>query len=126
MKITLSFCLNLLLVVSAVAQVNVPFERIRHSADEPGNWLTYGGDYSGHRFSLLTQLTPKNVSKLKPAWIYQSHDAGKWEVTPLVVNGILYISERPNVVTALDGRRLTAVELSPLHVFGRGRMLRTG
>jgi alcohol dehydrogenase (cytochrome c) len=89
---------------SALAQVNVPFERIRHAADEPGNWLTYGGDYSGHRHSKLTQLTLDNVSKLQPAWVYQARDPGKWEVTPLVIDGIIYLSERPNIVTAIDGR----------------------
>jgi alcohol dehydrogenase (cytochrome c) len=86
------------------AQVQVPYDRLRHAGDDSANWLTYGGDYSAHRYSRLSQITPKNVAKLKPAWIYQSREAGKWEVTPLVVNGILYVSERPNVITALDGR----------------------
>src|SRR4051812_21896207 len=100
----ISLILVLAVSAEALAQVNVPFERIRASASEPGNWLTHGGDYSGHRYSTLDQLTPANVKDLKPAWVYQARDAGKWEVTPLVVDGIIYISERPNVVTALDGR----------------------
>ena len=104
MKITFFLSLNFLLAFSVAAQVKVPFERIRNAAEEPGNWLTYDGDYSAHRYSLLTQLTTKNISQLKPAWIYQSREAGRWEVTPLVVDGIIFISERPNIVTALDGR----------------------
>ncbi len=104
MKNIFSFSLTLVLAASAVAQVKVPFDRIRRSADEPGNWLTYGGNYAGSRFSTLSQLTPKNISKLKPAWIYQSREAGKWEVTPLVVDGVIYVSERPNIITALDGK----------------------
>lgn len=104
MKFIFSLLTIVLLGASAPAQVQVPFERIRDAADEPGNWLTYGGNYAGHRYSGLAQLTPKNVAELKPAWIYQSRDAGRWEVTPLVVNGVIYISERPNVVTALDGK----------------------
>jgi alcohol dehydrogenase (cytochrome c) len=87
----------------ALAQVQVPFERIRHAADEPANWLTYNGSYSGHRYSALSQITTSNVANLKPAWIYQSREASKWEVTPLVVDGTLYVSEKPNVITALDG-----------------------
>ncbi len=94
----------LLAAVSAVAQVDVPFERLRHAGDEPENWLTYGGNYSGHRFSSLTQIAPSNVATLKPIWIYQSREAGKWETTPLVINGTIYVTERPNVITALDGR----------------------
>src|SRR5881394_4068266 len=103
MKNALSLSLALF-AASALAQTQVPFERIRHSADEPGNWLTYGGNYAGHRHSTLAQLTPANIAGLKPAWIYQSREAGKWEVTPLVVDGVIYASERPNIVTALDGR----------------------
>ena len=102
---TLAMSLVLCLIASAVVgQVKVPYQRILDSATEPGNWLTYGGNYAGHRYSTLDQITKDNVASLKPAWIYQAKDAGKWEVTPLVVDGILYISERPNVVTAIDGR----------------------
>jgi alcohol dehydrogenase (cytochrome c) len=96
--------LALLGAAAAFAQVNVPFDRLRHAADEPANWLMYGGNYHGHRFSRLDQLTPANVAKLQPAWVYQARDAGKWEVTPLVVDGIIYVTERPNVVTAIDAR----------------------
>lgn len=103
MKFILSFFVIVEFAASAVAQVNVPFERIRNAAGEPGNWLTYGGDYSGHRYSTLSELTPKNIDRLKPAWIYQSREAGRWEVTPIVVDGVIYVSERPNIVTALDG-----------------------
>lgn len=96
--------LAVLVSFSASAQVKVPFERIRDAAKEPGNWLTYGGNYAGHRYSTLTQLTPANIAKLKPAWVYQSREAGKWEVTPLVVDGVIYLSERPNIITAIDGK----------------------
>jgi alcohol dehydrogenase (cytochrome c) len=104
MRLLQCILLASLFSASASAQVKVPFERIRRAADEPGNWLTYGGNYNGHRHSTLEQLTPKNVAELKPAWVYQSRESGRWEVTPLAVDGIIYISERPNIVTALDGR----------------------
>jgi alcohol dehydrogenase (cytochrome c) len=104
MKIYFLLPLAALFVLQSPAQVKVPFERIRDSAKEPGNWLTYGGNYSGHRYSALTQLTPNNIAGLKTAWIFQSREAGKWEVTPLVVDGVIYVSERPNIVTAIDGK----------------------
>jgi alcohol dehydrogenase (cytochrome c) len=104
MKTILLLPIAAVFAVSALAQVQVPFERIRQSAAEPGNWLTYAGNYNGQRFSTLDQLTPKNIANLKPAWIYQSREAGKWEVTPLVIDGVIYISERPNIITALDGK----------------------
>jgi len=105
MKIILPLSFAVALAASAArAQVQVPYERLRQADNEPANWLTYGGDYAAHRYSSLTQLTPTNVACLKPLWAYQSREAGKWEVTPLVVDGVIYISERPNVITALDGR----------------------
>jgi alcohol dehydrogenase (cytochrome c) len=91
-------------MASSFAQVQVPYERILTAKNEPGNWLTYSGNYAGHRHSALTQLTRANIAGLKPAWIYQSRDAGKWECTPIVIDGVMYITEAPNVVTALDGR----------------------
>ena len=86
------------------ALVSVPYERILNSAKEPHNWLTYNGSFLGHRHSTLGQITPANVADLKPAWVFQSREAGKWECTPIVVDGVLYISERPNIVTAVDAR----------------------
>ncbi len=97
---------SLLLVtaVGAFAQTQVPFERIRRADQEPGNWLTYSGNYSSHRHTKLTQITPGNVANLKPLWVYQQSDTSKWEVSPIVVDGVIYVSERPNIVTALDAR----------------------
>ena len=82
----------------------VPYERIVKAETEPGNWLTYSGTYSAHRFSRLTQITSANVANLKPAWVYQVGDAGTVETSPIVANGIMYITEPPAVVTALDAR----------------------
>src|SRR4051794_30844145 len=99
--------LSLLLLATATAalaqlRTNLSYERILNSANEPGNWLTYGGNYSAQRYSLLSEITPANVANLKAVWIYQQAESIQWEVTPLVVDGIMYFSERPNVVTALD------------------------
>jgi alcohol dehydrogenase (cytochrome c) len=94
----------LFLVLAAVATAQVPYQRIHDAAKEPGNWLTYSGNYAGHRHSPLTELTPKNVGELKPAWVYQSREAGKVETSPIVIDGVLYVTEHPHVVTALDGK----------------------
>src|SRR4051812_14345542 len=89
---------------TSAPQINVPYERILNASKEPQNWFTYGGNYSAHRHSTLTQITPQNVANLKAIWTYQQSDTSKWEVTPIVVDGIMFISERPNIVTALDAR----------------------
>jgi alcohol dehydrogenase (cytochrome c) len=61
----------LLLVSVAIAAAQVPYSRLLKPESEPFNWLTYSGNYQGHRFSPLSQITPQNVARLKPAWVYQ-------------------------------------------------------
>src|SRR5436190_14271629 len=84
------------------AQTPVPPERLLNAAKEPQNWLTYGGDYFSNHYSPLTQLTPANVKGLALAWAYQSPNSGSWEMTPLVADGVMYVTQRPNDVVALD------------------------
>jgi alcohol dehydrogenase (cytochrome c) len=84
------------------AQSAVTYDRLLNAAKEPHNWLTYGGDYFSHRYSPLTQITPANVKSLNLAWMYQSPIAGSWQATPLVVDGIMYLTQRQNDVVALD------------------------
>jgi alcohol dehydrogenase (cytochrome c) len=91
-------------IAQAQMRTNLTPERILNAQNEPGNWLTYGGNYSAHRHSQLTEITPANVANLKPIWVYQQAETVKWEVTPLVIDGVMYISERPTIVTALDAK----------------------
>jgi alcohol dehydrogenase (cytochrome c) len=68
----------------------------------PSNWLTYSGNYQAQRFTQLKQIDRQNVGQLRPAWVYQMQNAGIVETTPVVVGGIMYITEPPSTVTALD------------------------
>lgn len=76
-----------------------------------GDWPVYGHDAGGARFSPLTQITRANVAKLQLAWTYHAgmldmtgmrHRPPQLEVTPLVVDGLLYIITPVGVVAALD------------------------
>src|SRR5450755_2639761 len=96
--------LALCLAISASLSGQVTYERILHANTEPGNWLTYSGTYSGHRFSPLTQINRANVARLKLAWMYQTNDLNQFEATPLVADGVMYISEPPSHAAALDLR----------------------
>lgn len=78
--------------------------RILRAAAEPHNWLTYGGTYASQRHSLLTQITPANVVNLESKWVLQNEVFGAWQSNPLVVDGIMYVTQRPNDVMALDAR----------------------
>jgi alcohol dehydrogenase (cytochrome c) len=77
---------------------------LRRADRTPADWLTYSGNYQAHRYSPLTQITRENVAQLKPAWIYQVRRTGIVETTPIVADGVMYITEPPSTVTALDVR----------------------
>lgn len=99
----------LLLLTALSLTAQVPYERIVAARQEPANWLTYSGDYSSHHYSPLTQINRANVKNLKLAWMYQIQSRQHFETTPLVVDGVMYITEPPSDVTALDlktGRHL--------------------
>src|SRR5688572_13921293 len=80
----------------------VPFERILNASQEPQNWLTYGGNLSSHRHSGLTQISPMNAADLTLKWVFQSRSTEKHEQTPLVIDGVMYTTQSPNNVIALD------------------------
>ncbi|HUQ95309.1 MAG TPA: PQQ-dependent dehydrogenase, methanol/ethanol family [Bryobacteraceae bacterium] len=88
------------LTLAATLAAQVPYERIHTAEAEPHNWLTYSGNYAGHRYSPLKQITTANAASLRPVWMYQ-FESGSNEVSPLVVDGIIYITA-PNFAAALD------------------------
>jgi alcohol dehydrogenase (cytochrome c) len=90
----------------------VTYDRLLKARTEPGNWLTYSGDYRSHHYSTLKEITADNVHKLRAKWIYQMHKQ-KVETTPIVVDGVMYITRPPSDVIALDaetGRALWTYE----------------
>ncbi len=88
----------------AAASAQVPFERLRGAAEEPHNWLTYSGGYFSQRHSELDQVAPDNVGDLELQWVYQTPVMGPWQATPIVVDGVMYLTQRPNDIVALDAR----------------------
>ena len=86
-------------------RAQVGSDRLDRAVEEPRNWLTYSGNYFSDRHSRLDQITPANVRNLERQWVYQSSAFGlSWEATPLVVDGIMYVTQRPNDIVALDAR----------------------
>jgi alcohol dehydrogenase (cytochrome c) len=79
-------------------------ERLVRANGEPQNWLTYSGAYHGQRHSLLRQIDPANVKNLEMKWLLQAQVSGSWEASPLVVDGTMYLSQRPNDVLAIDAK----------------------
>src|SRR5271169_6757517 len=97
---------NLLLagLFATQAHGQVTFDRLLNSGKEPQNWLTYSGDYAGRRFSSLDQINVTNARSLVAKWVYQTGATGKFETTPLVVDGILYATAQDDRAFALDAR----------------------
>ena len=111
-----------MLVLATQAHAEVTYERLRNAARDTNNWLTYSGTYRSERFSALDQVNTDNVDDLKVIWAYQMQPAinagnGLVETTPIVVDGIMYITEPPSTVTALDTRSGKLIwTLSLIHI----------
>jgi alcohol dehydrogenase (cytochrome c) len=56
------------------------------------NWASYNGDYSGKRFSSLSQIDTSNVRQLQAQWVFHTNNSDRMEVTPLVVNGVMFVT----------------------------------
>lgn len=89
-------------LVSVHGSAQVSYQRILNAADEPENWLTYNGGYASQRHSPLDQITRDNVSDLTLQWMLPNQVFGAWQSNPIVVDGIMYLTQRPNDVLALD------------------------
>jgi len=86
----------------AAASAQVSYERLLNAGDEPGQWLTYSGAYDGHRFSSLDEIHRGNVDQLELKWVFQTKSLEKFEVTPLVADGVMYFTQAPNTAIAID------------------------
>ncbi len=106
---------------AAGSPANVDAARIVQADHDAGNWMTYGRTYSEQRFSPLSQISAGNVKQLGLAW-YADHDTNRGqEATPLVIDGVLYVSTAWSMVKAYDaktGRRLWSYDPAVPRVLG--------
>jgi alcohol dehydrogenase (cytochrome c) len=82
-------------------------DRFRAVTSDVG-WPTYNGDPGGNRYTTATEIDRNTVSRLAPRWLSAIPNAGLLQVTPVVVDGIMYVTA-PNECIALDagsGRRI--------------------
>ncbi len=99
--------------VSIVQAAPVDDVRLRAATDDRANWMSYGRDYANQRFSPLDQINRESVRQLVPRWIYQTGSSATFQATPLVVDGIMYLSMPFDHVAAIDavtGRELWRYE----------------
>lgn len=101
------------LLTCAPIAAQVTYDRILHADREPQNWLTYSGNYAGHRYSPLSQIDRSNVKNLQLKWSYHplytknSSNQNKMENSPLVVDGVMYTGTALEIVAldAVTGRQ---------------------
>ena len=92
---------GLALALAAGCAAQVRYEEIVQGPAD--NWLTYAGDYQGHRHSALKQITVDNAGSVVPKWVYRMPKADGLRTSPIVYNGVMYVTAS-NEMRALDAR----------------------
>lgn len=82
--------------------VEIDDARMKAAASNSSDWLLHGRDYTNQRFSPLDQINGKTVKRLVPKWIYQTGTAATFQTTPLVADGVMYLSAPFSHVMAVD------------------------
>src|SRR5688500_4649023 len=95
---------GLVMAFALAPHAQVTSDRLLRADAEPQNWLTYSGGYASQRHSALTQIDRGNVANLELAWILPNQVFGAWQSSPIVVDGIMYVTQRPNDVLAVDAK----------------------
>jgi len=100
-------CLGLSAIIAATAAVAqtdefAPVTNERLHNPEPGDWLSYRRTYDVAAFSPLTDINRRTVGDLASVWAYTMRDNSRWVMTPIVANGLMYLSEGSGRVVALD------------------------
>lgn len=99
------------LMIRALALLAMLAPAVQAWAQQADQWRAYGGDPGGSRYSPHTQITRSNVSRLRIAWTHRTGELGQgardsakltFEVTPLFVDGTLYVTTAFGRVVALD------------------------
>lgn len=84
-------------------RINVDAASILVASGRPNEWLTFAGNYSGHRHTSLSRISKRNVRTLRVAWVAQLRSAMEYmEASPIVAAGLVFVTESPDGVVALD------------------------
>ena len=88
------------------AAAGVSYQDLLQGYRNPARWLNFSGDYSGQRHSPLKQITPDNAHRLAAKWTFQTGVIPRrgFEGTPIVSDGVMYVTGPFNNAWALDAR----------------------
>ena len=107
-RILITLVLSGIAAAVATPAISVDDARLRNASNATTDWLTYGHNYENQRFSTLDQINRDNVKRLVPRWIYQTGISATFLASPVVADGVMYLSTPRNDVVALDA--VTGVE----------------
>jgi alcohol dehydrogenase (cytochrome c) len=91
-------------LAGVATRAQVGWDRLLNARGEPENWLTYSGALDGWRHSPLAEITTANARDLEMKWVFQADSTEKLESSPLVVDGVMYVTQPPNDIIALDAK----------------------
>ncbi len=94
--------LAVLFVTAAAFGEPVDDARLRAASSGSVDWLTYGHSYDNQRFSELDQINRETIGRLRPAWTFHTGVRGTFQTSPLVADGVMYLTTPRNHVVALD------------------------
>ncbi len=101
-RLALAACLACAAGAATASAAEISDARMKSAGDDSANWILHGRDYANQRFSPLDQITAANVGKLVPKWIFQTGIVGTFQTTPLVADGVMFISTPMSNVVAID------------------------
>lgn len=103
-----SFCFGMLLLLVPLAQATVTSKDLESDATTPDNVLTQGMGYDLKRYSPLKQINRNNIKRLVPVWSYSMDDDRGQESQPLIVDGVMYVTDHKSTVAidAITGRQV--------------------
>ena len=87
-----------------VGPIGVTTEQILNWPSAPQEWLSYGGNYDETRHSRLDQINKNTISNLTPAWTYDLRTQRGVEATPLISDGIMYVTGAWSIVYAINAK----------------------
>lgn len=89
-------------LAASLSPAQVTYQSILDADAKPADWPTYSGAYHGRHYREIEQITRQNVDGLQLAWVYQGSSTNTWQSTPIVADGVMYVTEGPDNVVALD------------------------
>src|SRR5262245_7948981 len=109
-KMRVLFLMSAIVILSALSLAGMqsklsswePITEERLLKPRPGDWLNYRRTFDVNGFSPLSQINRENVRNLRSVWSYPVRDESRWVPTPIVANGIMYVSEGLGRILAFD------------------------